>query len=97
MTLGDRVYFYLCSSDLQYRLGNYVKAEQFARLTMEKAVEMGSYFKEASQAQERLDFVRAIRCAHTMDNGPQQSESEGENADISSSGTESDWLTALLN
>ena len=97
MMLGDRVYLYLCRSDLEYRLGNYVEAEEFVRLAVEKAVEMGSNLKEASKAQERLDFMRVIRCAHTMDNGPQQSESEGENADISSSGAESDWLTELLN
>ena len=97
MMLGDRVYLYLCRSDLEYRLGNYVEAEEFERLAVEKAVEMGSNLKEASKAQERLDFMRVIRCAHTMDNGPQQSESEGENADISSSGAESDWLTELLN
>ena len=97
MMLGDRVYLYLCRSDLEYRLGNYVEAEEFVRLAVEKAVEMGSNLKEASKAQERLDFMRVIRCAHTMDNGPQQSESEGQNADISSSGAESDWLTELLN
>ena len=52
---------------------------------------------EASQAQERLDFLRAIMCSHTIYDGLQQSESEGENADISSSGSDSDWLAAILN
>jgi len=96
MTLGDRVYLHLCSSDLEYRPGNYVEAEEFARLALKKAAKMCLNL-EASKAQKRLDFVRVIKRAHSMDNGPQQSESEGENADISSSGAESDWLTALLN
>ena len=95
MTLADRVYFYLCSSDLEYRLGNYVEAEEFARLAVEANTNLANL--ETAKAQERLEFMRTIRLGHTMDNGPQQSESEGENADISSSGSESDWLTALLN
>ena len=52
---------------------------------------------EASQTQKRLDFLSVITRGNTIDNGPQQSESEGENADISSSEADSDWLTAILN
>ena len=96
MTLRDRVDFYLCSSDLEYRRNNYTEAEECARLAKNKAVEMG-LCREASQAQERLDFMRTITHGHTIDNGPQQNESEGENADISSSEADSDWLTAILN
>ena len=96
MTLADRVYFHLSCSDLEYRRHNYTKAEEFARLAKNKAVEMGRNM-QASQAQERLDFMRKITHGYTIDNGPQQSESGGENADISSSGAESDWLTAILN
>jgi len=96
MTLVDRVYFHLSSSDLEYRRHDYTKAEEFARLAKDKAVEIGRNMK-ASQAQERLDFMRKITRDHTIDNGPQQSESEGEIADISSSGAESDWLSAILN
>ena len=84
----------MSSSDLEYRQSNYTEAEEFARLAKDQAVEMGHY-PEATQAQRRLDFLRVI--GHTIDNGPQQSESEGENADISSPGADSDGLTAILN
>ena len=96
MPLVDRLYFFMSSSDLEYRQSNYTKAEEFARLAKNQAVEMGHY-AEASQAQKRLDFLRVIPRGHTIDNGPQQSESEGENADISSPGADSDWLTVILN
>ena len=96
MTLFDRVYFYMSSSDLEYRRSNYKESEEFARLAKDKAVEMGLN-TEASQTQKRLDFLRVITSGQTIDNGPQQSESEGENADISSSEADSDWLTAILN
>ena len=96
MTLFDTVYFYMSSSDLEYRQSNYTEAEEFARLAKEKAVEM-SLNLEASETQKRLDFLRVISRGHTIDHGPQQSESEGENADISSSEADSDWLTAILN
>ena len=96
MTLVDRVNFYMYSSDLEYRRNHYTEAEEFARLAKDKAVEMSLNLK-ASKAQERVDFIGAITVGSTIDNGPQQSESEGENADISSSGAESDWLTAILN
>ena len=98
VTQGDRALFYLGFSDLEYRRSNYADAEEFARLAKDKAVEMGLKL-EAFKAQERLDFMRAITRGDTINNGPQQSESdhEGENADISSSGAESDWLTEILN
>ena len=84
----------MSSSDLEYRRSNYKESEEFARLAKDKAVEMGLN-TEASQ--KRLDFLRVITSGQTIDNGPQQSESEGENADISSSEADSDWLTAILN
>ena len=96
MTLLDRVCFYVSSSDLEYRRSNYTEAEEFACLAKDKAVEMGLN-REASQAKKRLDFLSIITGGRIIDNGTQQSESEGENADISSSGEDSDWLTAILN
>ena len=96
MTLFERVWFYLCSSDLEYRQNHYTEAEKFARLARDKAVEMRLHM-EPSHAQKRLDFLRVITRGHTIESGPQQSESEGEYADISSSGADSDWLTAILN
>ena len=96
MKLFDKINFYLASSDLEYRRSNYAEAEECALLAKDKAVEIGLNL-EASKAQERLDFMGTITRSHIIDNGPQQSESEGENADISSSGAESDWLTAILN
>ena len=51
----------------------------------------------AREAQKSLDFLGVITHGHTIDKDPQQSESEGENADISSSEADSDWLTAILN
>ena len=96
MTLVDRSFFYLCISDLGYRRSNYAEAEEWARFAKDKAVEMG-FNVEAAKAQERLEFMRTITPGHMIDNGPKQSESEGENADISSSEAESDWLSAILN
>ena len=96
MAQGDRTLFYLASSDLEYRRGNYPEAEEFARLAKEKAVEI-NFKMEAGHAQERLDFIGTITRGHTIDDGPQQSESEGENADISLSGSDSDWLAAISN
>lgn len=90
----DKTLFYLASSDLEYRQGNYAEAEEFARLAKDKAVEMDLNM-EASHAQERLDFMRATTRGDTIDSGPQQSESEGENADISSSGSESDLMLLI--
>jgi len=79
---------------LEYRRGNNAEAEKFARLAKDKAVEM-ALDMEASQAQERLDFLHVITRRDTVDNSPQQSESEGENADISSSGSESDLMQLI--
>ena len=45
MTLMDRVDFYLCSSDLEYRRNNYTKAEEFARLAKNKAVDTGLFLQ----------------------------------------------------
>ena len=96
MALVDRLYFYMSSSDLEYRQSNYTEAEEFARLAKDQAAEMG-HNTEVAQAQKRLDFLRVITRGHSIDNGPQQSESEGDNADSSSSEADSDWLTAILN
>ena len=94
MAQGDRALFYLASSDLEYRRNDYAEAEKFARLAKDKAVEVG--FKlEASLAQERLDFMSVITRGHAIANGPQQSESEGENADISSSESEFDLMQLI--
>ena len=96
MTVVDRVDFHLLSCDLEYRRNNFTEAEEFARLAKNKAVDTG-LFLQPRYAQERVDFMRVITRGHRIDNGPQQSESEGENADISSSEAESDWLAAILN
>ena len=96
MTLVDRVYFYMSSSDLENRRSNYTEAEEFARLAKDKAVEIG-FNTVACQAEKRLDFPRIITRGHTIDRDPQQLETEGENADISSSEADSDWLTAIFN
>ena len=96
MTLFDTVYFYMYSSDLEYRRSKYTEAEEFARLARDKAVEIG-FNTVACQAEKRLDFLCVITRSHPIGNDPQQSESEGENADISSSEADSDWLTAILN
>ena len=90
----DKTLFYLASSDLEYRRGNYAEAEEFARLANDKAVETDLKM-EASHAQERLDFLRTITRGDSIDNGPQQNESEGENADISSSGSDSDLMLLI--
>lgn len=93
MGQGDRTLFYLVCFVLEYRQNNYVKVEKFAPLAKVKAVEI-NHKMEAFQASKHFDFLRAITRGHTIDNGPKQSESERENADISSSGADSDWLTA---
>jgi len=96
MLLVDRSFFYLCISDLEYRRGNYAEAEECTHFAKDKAVEMG-FNVEASKAQERLDFMRTITRGHIVVNGPQQSESGGGSADISSPEADSDWLSAILN
>ena len=86
----------MSSSDLEYRQSNYTEAEEFARLAKDKAAEIDTNMV-AREAQKSLDFLGVITHGHTIDKDPQQSESEGENADISSSEADSDWLTAILN
>ena len=61
----ERTLLYLGSSDLEYRQNNCV---EFSRMAKAKAVEKNHKIK-AFQAQERLDFMRAITCGHTIDNG----------------------------
>ena len=99
---GVKVQFYLASSDLEYRKGNFQNAENFASLAKDRAVHLG-FNTEISHAQERLDHMRVVtRGAHNarpsyVASGA--SASEGEYGDISSdislSGSESDWQTIL--
>ena len=99
---GVKVQFYLASSDLEYRKGNYQNAENFASLAKDRAVHLG-FNTEISHAQERLDHMRVVtRGAHNarlsyVASGA--SASEGEYGDISSdislSGSESDWQKIL--
>ena len=99
---GVKVQFYLASSDLEYRKGNYQNAENFASLAKDRAVHLG-FNTEISHAQERLDHMRVVtRGTHNarplyMASGA--SASEGEYGDISSdvslSGSESDWQKTL--
>ena len=99
---GVKVQFYLASSDLEYRKGNYQNAENFASLAKNRTVHLG-FNTEISHAQERLDHMRVVtRGTHNarplyMASGA--SASEGEYGDISSdvslSGSESDWQKIL--
>ena len=99
---GVKVQFYLASSDLEYRKGNYQNAASFASLAKDRAVDLG-FNTEISHAQERLDHMRVVtRGAHNarpscVASGA--SASEGEYGDISSdislSGSESDWQKIL--
>ena len=105
---GVKIQFNLASSDLEYRRGNYTEAERFASLAKDRAVELG-FNTEISHAQERLNHTRALTRSDrgTITNGlrlfpaspsgehVRDSASEGENGDISSSGSESDWLRIL--
>ena len=97
---GAKVQFYLASSDLQYRKGNFMEAERFACLARDMAKDLG-FTTEISLAQERLDHSRvfAIGGRTGSDFRPFTSSfvsaSEGENGDVSSSGSESDWLKTL--
>lgn len=100
ITEGLKIQFHLASSDLEYRRGNYTEAERFASLAKDRAEEIG-FNSEISLAQERLNYtsVLARREAIGNDMRPSQtslaSASEGENGDVSSSGSESDWLQIL--
>ena len=99
---GVTVQFYLASSDLEYRKGNYQNAENFASLAKNRTVHLG-FNTEISHAQEGLDHMRVVtRGTHNarpscVASGA--SASEGEYGDISSdislSGSESDWQKIL--
>ena len=97
---GAKVQFYLASSDLEYRRGNFVEAESFACLARDMAEDLG-FTTEISLAQERLDHSRVIAIGGRTGNDFRPftssfvSASEGENGDVSSSGSESDWLKSL--
>ena len=97
---GAKVQFYLASSDLQYRKGNFVEAERFACLARDMAKDLG-FTTEISLAQERLDHSRVFAIGGRTGNDFRPftssfvSASEGENGDVSSSGSESDWLKTL--
>ena len=95
-----KIQFYLASSDLEYRKRNYLEAERFANLAKDKAENFG-FNTEISQAEERLDHIRVV--ANIGRNGNDSrlftptsvAASEGDDADISSSASESDWLQNL--
>ena len=97
---GAKVQFYLASSDLQYRKGNFMEAERFACLATDMAKDLG-FTTEISLAQERLDHSRVFKIGGRTGNyfrpftSSFVSASEGENGDVSSSGSESDWLKTL--
>ena len=94
------IQFYLASADLEYRKRNYRGAERFANLAKDKAENFG-FNTEISQAEERLDHIRVV--ANIGRNGNDSrlftptsvAASEGDNGDISSSASESDWLQNL--
>ena len=97
---GAKVQFYLASSDLEYRKGNFVEAERFACLARDMAEDLG-FTTEISLAQERLNHSRVFAIGGRTGNDFRPftssfvSASEGENGDVSSSGSESDWLKTL--
>ena len=94
------IQFYLASSDLEYRKRNYREAERFANLAKDKAENFG-FNTEISQAEKRLDHISVV--ANIGRNGNDSrlftptsvGESEGDDGDISSSASESDWLQIL--
>ena len=94
------IQFYLASADLEYRKRNYRGAERFANLAKDKAENFG-FNTEISQAEERLDHIRVV--ANIGRNGNDSrlftptsvAASEGDDGDISSSASESDWLQSL--
>ena len=97
---GAKVQFYLASSDLEYRKGKFVEAERFACLARDMAEDLG-FTTEISLAQERLNHSRVFAIGERTGNDFRPftssfvSASEGENGDVSSSGSESDWLKTL--
>ena len=100
ITEGLKIQFYLASSDLEYRKENYTEAARFANLAKAEAEEFG-FNTEISLAQERLDYLRVLVPREETGSGRQPSSaslvsaSEGEHGDVSSSGSESDWLQSL--
>ena len=95
-----KIQFYLASSDLEYRKRNYLEAERFANLAKDKAENFG-FNTEISLAEKRLDYISVV--ANIGRNGSDSrlfiptsvGESEGDDGDISSSASESDWLQIL--
>ena len=100
ITEGLKIQFHLASSDLEYRRGNFTEAERFASLAKDRAEELG-FNSEISLAQERLNYTCVLARHEATGNYVRPSQvslanaSEGENADVSSSGSESDWLQIL--
>jgi len=94
------IQFYLASSDLEYRKRNYREAERFANLAKDKA-ENFRFNTETSLAQERLDHIRVVANIGRSGNDSRLltptsvGASDGDNGDISSSASESDWLQIL--
>ena len=92
---GVKIQFYLASSDLEYRKGNFVEAERFASLAKDMAEDFG-FNTETTLAQERLDHIRVWTGNDSrLFTLPSEGESEGEKGDISSTASESDWLQNL--
>lgn len=91
---GVKIQFFLASSDLEYRKGNYSEAERFASLAKNGAGELG-FNTEISHAQERLDHVCVITRVDRarVGNFPATPAISGSEGDVSSS--ESDWLPYL--
>ena len=100
VTESVKIQFYLASSDLEYRKRNYLEAERFANLAKDKAENFG-FNTEISQAEKRLDHISVV--ANIGRNGNDSrlftptsvAASEGDDGDISSSASESDWLQNL--
>ena len=94
------IQFYLSSSDREYRTRNYGEAERFANLAKDKAENFG-FTTEISQAEECLDHIRVVANIGRSGNDSRLftptsvGASEGDNGDISSSASESDWLQIL--
>ena len=91
----DRTLFYLASSDLEYWQNNYGKVQKFARMAKVKAVD-----KSQNGSFSIVETSRFHGRNHTLSHNRQWfeiSESEIENADVSSSEADSNWLTAILN
>ena len=91
----DRTLFYLASSDLEYWQNNYGKVQKFARMAKVKAVD-----KSQNGSFSIVETSRFHGRNHTLSHNRQWfeiSESEIQNADVSSSEAYSNWLTAILN